>query len=219
MTKNVVAVIPVRKGSQRVKNKNFKKFGNKNLLYHKIITLKKIKSLKKIVVNTDSKHAINLAHNMKVDYFKREKYYASNECTNSEFWKYIADTTDASYIMFTNCTSPLITVNTYNKILRIFRKLKNKYDSFNTVTRVNDYLYSNNRPLNFCPSKTPNSQNLKPMFKLNFAINIISKKKMSKLRSVIGKKPYLYEIDEYEGFDIDTKIQFDFANLLFKQKI
>jgi CMP-N-acetylneuraminic acid synthetase len=38
----IVAVIPIRKGSQRVKNKNFKPFGNKNLLIHKIEMLKKL---------------------------------------------------------------------------------------------------------------------------------------------------------------------------------
>ena len=43
MNKNLVAVIPVRKGSQRVKNKNFKFFAGKNLLIHKIQVLKQIK--------------------------------------------------------------------------------------------------------------------------------------------------------------------------------
>ena len=43
MTKNLVAVVPVRKGSQRGKNKNFKPFCGKNLLIHKIEVLKKNK--------------------------------------------------------------------------------------------------------------------------------------------------------------------------------
>ena len=45
----LVAVIPVRKGSQRVKNKNFKPFGSKNLLIHKIETLKKLDFLDEII--------------------------------------------------------------------------------------------------------------------------------------------------------------------------
>ena len=51
--KKIVAVVPIRKGSQRVKNKNFKSFCGKNLLIHKIITLKKIKSLDDIIINTN----------------------------------------------------------------------------------------------------------------------------------------------------------------------
>ena len=43
MIKNLVAVVPVREGSQRVKNKNLRKFNKKNLLISKIEKLKKIK--------------------------------------------------------------------------------------------------------------------------------------------------------------------------------
>ena len=57
----LTAVIPVRKNSQRVKNKNFKKFNNKNLLIYKIEKLKKIKLFDQIIVNTDSNEAIKIA--------------------------------------------------------------------------------------------------------------------------------------------------------------
>ena len=52
--KELAAVVTVRKGSQRVKNKNFRPFAGKNLLELKIDTLKKIKSLDDIIINTDS---------------------------------------------------------------------------------------------------------------------------------------------------------------------
>ena len=38
--KSLVAVVPIRKGSQRVKRKNFRPFADKNLLIHKIEKLK-----------------------------------------------------------------------------------------------------------------------------------------------------------------------------------
>ena len=60
MTKNLVAVVPVRKGSQRVKNKNFKPFYGKNLLIHKIEVLKKINQINEIIINTDSDEAIKI---------------------------------------------------------------------------------------------------------------------------------------------------------------
>ena len=57
----IVAVVPVRKGSQRVKNKNFRTFGGKNLLIHKIEILKKLKFLDEIIINTNSDKAISIA--------------------------------------------------------------------------------------------------------------------------------------------------------------
>ena len=56
MKSKIVAIIPVRKNSQRVKNKNFKKFyKNKSLLEIKISQLKKIREFDKIVICSDSK--------------------------------------------------------------------------------------------------------------------------------------------------------------------
>ena len=64
--------------------------------------------------------------------------------------------------------------------------------------------------------KAPNSQNLPDIYRLNFAINILSRKTMIERMSVVGKKPYFYKLDEIEGFDIDTNFQFDYANYLHK---
>ena len=111
MKNHLTAVIPVRKGSQRVKNKSFRKFNKKSLLEYHIEKLKKITSIDEIVVNTDSAEAILLAKKMKVSYWKREKYYASSSCANSEFWKHIGETTDSEFIMFTNCTNPLVKIS------------------------------------------------------------------------------------------------------------
>ena len=51
MSSYLTAVIPVRKGSQRVEDKNLRLFNKKNLLTHKIEKLKKIKGIDKIVIN------------------------------------------------------------------------------------------------------------------------------------------------------------------------
>ena len=51
----IAAVVPVRKNSERLKNKNFLKFyKGKSLLEIKIQQLKKIKYIDRIVVSSDS---------------------------------------------------------------------------------------------------------------------------------------------------------------------
>ena len=58
MRDEIVAIIPIRKNSQRIKNKNFRKFfNNKSLLEIKIEQLKKVKLIDKMVVSSDSKKA------------------------------------------------------------------------------------------------------------------------------------------------------------------
>ena len=215
MTPNFVAVVPVRKGSQRVKNKNFKPFAGKNLLLHKIETLKQIPQIDEIIINTDSDQAIEIAKKCNVKFQKREEYFASSECTNSEFWKHIAENTNAKYIMFTNCTSPMIKKETFIKIIEKFRKMKNEYDSINTATELKEYLYKDNKPINFDPSNALNSQDLPEILKLNFAVSIISKDLMFEQKSILGKKPFLFKVDEFEGIDINTHMEFMFAEYLF----
>ena len=219
MIKQLSAVITVRKGSQRVKNKNFKKFAGKNLLIHKIEMLKKIRGIDEIIINTDSEKAINIAKKLNVNFFKREPYFASSKCPNSEFWSNIAQNTKSKYIMFTHCTNPLVKKNTYQKFLKIFKKFKYNYDSFNSVSEVKEFLIKQNKPINFNFSRAPNSQDLPDIIKLNFAISILSTKLMYKKKSLVGNKPYFIKLNTVEGFDINTPLEFKFAEHLFKKKV
>ena len=216
----LVAVVPIRKGSQRVKHKNFRPFAGKNLLIHKIRMLKKLDFIDEIIINTDSDKAISIAKKMDVKYFKRDNYFASSKCLNSEFWKNVADNTKSEFIMFTNCTSPLIELNTYKEIISYSKKFfkNNKFDSLNTVTEIREFLFKDNKPINFKLNKTPNSQNLPNIVKLNFAINILNTKQMSSGKSLIGKKPFLYKLNEIEGLDINSEYEFSFAEYLFKKR-
>ena len=213
----LVAVVPVRKGSQRVKNKNLRKFSDTNLLTFKIETLKKVKRINKIIINTDSEEAIEIAKKNNVDYKVREKYYASSECSNSEFWSHIAKQTKSDFILFTNCTSPLITVKTYNEIIDSFDISYPSHDSVNTVSAIKEFLYLNKTPLNFDPNKAPNSQDLPNVIKLNFAVNILQKETMFKKKSVVGYKPSFYTLNDIESLDIDTEDEFEYAEFLYEK--
>ena len=215
--KKIIAVVPVRKGSERVKNKNFKKFSNKNLLIYKILTLKKVKNLDDIIINTDSDKAISIAKKLGVSFFRREDYFASSECSNSDFWANVASSTNSKYILFTHCTNPMISFKTYEKTIKTFFSLNFKnFNSLNTVTDVKEFLFLKNKPLNFNPNKSPNSQNLPNIVKLNFAINILSTNYMKKNKTIIGNKPFFYNLDQIEGHDVNTEYEFKFAEYLFK---
>ena len=214
----ISTVITIRQGSQRVKNKNLKKFCKKNLLIYKIETLLRVKSVKKIVINTDSQEAIKIAKDFGVGYHLRDPYYASSQCPNNEFWGHIAENTKTDYILFTHCTNPMIKESTYEDFINLFVNKKDEYDSFNSVSEVKEFLILKNKSINFDFNKAPNSQNLPDIVKLNFAINILPTKLMSKKESLIGYKPYFYKLKEEEGLDINTNNDFAFAEFLFNKK-
>ena len=214
----ISTVITVRQGSQRVKNKNLKTFCKKNLLIYKIETLLKVKSIKKIIINTDSEEAIKIAKDFGVGFHLRDPYYASSQCPNNEFWGHIAENTKTEFILFTHCTNPMIKENTYEDFISLFVNKRDEYDSFNSVSEVKEFLILNKKPINFDINKAPNSQNLPDVIKLNFAINILPTKLMSKKESLIGYKPYFYKLKEEEGLDINTNNDFEFAEFLSNKK-
>lgn len=58
----ITAVIPIRVGSQRVKDKNLRPFANSNLMELKIRNLLQVPELNSIIVNTNSEEAIQIVN-------------------------------------------------------------------------------------------------------------------------------------------------------------
>ncbi len=59
----ITAVIPIRSGSQRVKDKNLRPFGDTTLMELKIKNLLQVPELDRVIVNTNSEEAINIVRN------------------------------------------------------------------------------------------------------------------------------------------------------------
>ena len=61
MRENIVAIIPARLRSKRIKGKNFKKFKGKPIISHTIRKLKKSKIFSRILVSSDSRKIIKIS--------------------------------------------------------------------------------------------------------------------------------------------------------------
>ena len=73
-------------------------------------------------------------------------------------------------------------------------------------------------PINYDLRHQPRSQDLPDIAALNFAINIIERDVMIENKNVVGVKPYIYVIDEVEATDIDTPLDFDFAEFVYRRQ-
>ena len=106
--KKITAIIPVRKGSVRVKNKNLKPFADTNLLEIKIKQLKQINFIDKIVVSSDCDKMLKIAVDYGVDIHRRDTYFASAKADNSEYFHNLAESIQGEYLMYSPVTCPLI---------------------------------------------------------------------------------------------------------------
>ena len=109
-------VVAVRKGSQRVPNKNIKPFGDTTLLDLKLQTLLKVSNLDEIIVNTDCDKMIEIGKSYGVKTQKRDEYFASSEASNSEFHGHIGETTDTDYIFLAPVCSPFISSKKHEEL-------------------------------------------------------------------------------------------------------
>jgi N-acylneuraminate cytidylyltransferase len=213
--KKLVVVIPMRAGSQRVKNKNFKPFASKSLFEHKIEQIKKL-PVDDIIINTDSEYAIEIAKKLGVGYHKREPYFASSECSNSEYHEFLARVTNAENIMIAQVTAPLISTESYLKAIDEF--YYNDCNSLMSVKVVKEFLWHDGKAINYDPLNAPNSQNLPEYLSPTFGLVIANREAMLKAKNMICSKPYFMKVSQEEAIDIDTQIDFEFAEFMFKKK-
>lgn len=220
----IVAVIPVRSGSQRIQNKNLRRFCNTTLLELKIQNLLRVPELDSIIVNTDSPEAINIVERWspfagggKLSFHKRESYYCSSQCSGSEFFCHIGKVTDTDLFVYTPCTSPFIKPETISQCIRAYMEHNRKYDCVSTVSIVKEFLWLNGRPINYDPFNAPNSQDLPNIVALNFGATVVSRDDLICNRNIIGKHPYFLPLSDIESVDIDTPLDFFVAESLYQR--
>lgn len=216
----IKALVAVRSGSVRVKNKNIRPFAGSTLLEVKLAQLKRIQSLDGIVVNSNDFQMLDIARNMGCETVLRDPYYASNSVSMSDVYKNMAENCECDTIAYINATNPLLEDETIERAIAEYKRLleSNQFDSLNSAHLIKEFLFKDNLPINYDLRHQPRSQDLPDIAALNFAINIISRERMIECKNVVGYHPNIYLIDEVEATDIDNPIDFEFAEFVYKRK-
>ncbi len=218
----IVAVIPVKEISERVKLKNIRKFnGNKSLLDILIDKLKKCKDISKIYISSNSTKIEKIAQKRKCFYLERDKNFCNNVTPWSEVINEVANSIpeeDNTILMWCHTTTPIF--DSYEKAIRIYKKNKKKFDGLVSVEKFKRFIVTEEKiPLNYAWGVWhPYSQNLKKLYSITGALFMMQIKQFKLNRYVISKNPYYLETSNFEGFDIDTMQEFKLAQLMFKNK-
>ena len=217
--------LPCRSSSQRVKNKNIKKFSNKKfgLFELKILQLILVKNIRNIIVSTNDKKIIRY---IKLKNFKKVilDVRPDNLCTSmtstDNLIKYVPKVVFSDHILWTHVTSPFFNENDYLKAIILYKKNLKKYDSLMGVTKIQDFIYNSKKPINYNKSKEkwPRTQTLKKWFVVNNTIFISSRKNYLRFRDRIGIKPKLMEIEKIKSFDVDWPEDFKIAEKIYETK-
>ena len=218
MSNNFVILIPARGGSQRISNKNIKSFANSSLLEIKLNQAKRVLGdLGDIILNTDSKEYLEKYSDLYDKGVLRPKIYGSSEIPMNDVYEYFADSLKKyENIVYMNPTSPLLKYSSLKLIFKFY--CESGFKPITTVTSHQEYLWMNNKPINYSPDYHPRSQDLPEFHTLNFAVSILKIKEMKKKRNIITESPEFFPLDNIEAFDIDEEWQFNLAENLFLSK-
>ena len=216
----ITAVIPIRTGSQRVKDKNLRPFANTTLMENKIDCLLKVPGLDEIIVNTNSEEAIEIVNRCYsgVKWHRREEYYASSRCSGSEFFRHLGEVTDTDIFVYAPCTSPFVKPETISKCIRQFLDHP-EYDCLATVSSVKEFMWLDGKAINYDPQHAPNTQNLPDIVALNFGVTVTTRKALIANSNIIGKNPQFVLTTDIEAIDIDTPLDFYIAEQIYQKLI
>ena len=218
----IVAVIPVKEHSERVPNKNIRKFYNTMSLLDILITkLKKCKEISKIYISSNSKKINNISKKNKCFYLERDLRYCNNVTSWSEVIFEVVNNipeNENTVLMWCHTTTPIF--DSYKNAISIYKNKKFKNDGLISVEKYKRFLISEKKkPINYSWGIWhPYSQDIDSVFSVTGALFMMKIKDFKKNRYVISKNPYFLETKNLEGIDIDTKDDFKLAQLLYRNK-
>ena len=231
----IIALIPARSGSERVKNKNILNFFGHPLLAYAINSAVKTNLFDKIIVSTDSNHYAKIANYYGAEIpFLRPKKISTSISSDYSWIKYTLSKLANKKIIFDyffilRPVNPFRTSKTIIRAWKFFRKKKNI--SLRAVELCDQHpakMWSlrkgfifplikgthKGQPLYSCQYKT-----LPKIYVQNASLEISKVNVLTKNKSIAGKKIIPFFTNKYEGLDINNFYDLYYAKYLVKKKI
>ena len=213
----IVAFVPMRHSSERVRGKNYRLFANKPLYHYIIESLLNCPQINQVCIDTDSPVIIEEVDKIfpTVKVLLRPEHMRDGAIPMNNVLLNSVSQISSDFYIQTHSTNPLLRPETISKAIDLFLKSPD-HDSLFTVTRLQTRLYdANGKAMNHDPNILLRTQDLPPVFEENSNFYIFSEKTLKEKNNRIGHNPLLFEIDRDEAWDIDEEIDFRVAEFLY----
>jgi CMP-N,N'-diacetyllegionaminic acid synthase len=216
----VIALIPAKKNSKRLSNKNLRKFKGKSLISLAIESTLKSNLISKLYVSSDSNKILDITKKLGADPIKRNKRLCQNSTTADEviydfIKKKLNHYNKDTVLIYLQPTSPLRNHIHLNKALNVFfRNKKKPLVSVNELTNKDfaKSYYIENNLLNALNKKftNKNDQQIPKIYSQNGAIYIFSFKSFLKNRSIPQINLLPFVMNKTDSLDINYKKDLNF---------
>jgi CMP-N-acetylneuraminic acid synthetase len=206
MNNNIVALLPLKANSARVRGKNFKDLAGKPLFRWILDNLLSIKDLSKVVINTDARNILKengLVESDRVVIRDRKLELCGDFVSMNRVLEDDIKAVPADLYLMTHTTNPLITTQTIEMAIKKYYEAENA-DSLFTVNRVQSRFYRRDlTPVNHDLNNLIRTQDIEPWFEENSCLYLFTRDSFTKTNARIGKHPIMFETPVLESIDID----------------
>jgi len=218
----IYCLIPARKGSKRIKNKNLILLDGEHLINHTIKHAIKSKLINSVFVSTNYKKIKEIVPKS-INVIKRPENISRDKSTTeqciSHFFLHLIKNKIKlpDLVVLLQCTSPYREKNDIDLAIKNFKR--NKLDSLFSACKNKNLFWildkKNLRPINYNPINRRREQEMKTQLIENGSIYIFNTKGFirhkSRLFGKVGfhimKRENSYQIDEYEDINLIKKLK------------
>ena len=216
----IVALLPMKANSERVKGKNFRDFGGKPLFKWVLDTLLSVAEIDLIVINTDARHILaehGLIDNERILIRDRNEEICGDLISMNLIIKDDIKNIDSDIYLMTHTTNPFLSRHSVEAAIEKFQiAVKSEgADSLFTVNKVQDRFYDIDvQPINHDPANLIRTQDLDPWYQENSNLYLFSKESFYKTDARIGANPTMLVTAPYESTDIDTPDDWELGEVM-----
>jgi len=216
MSLAVVAFVPMRHSSERVRGKNYRPFNGVPLFHRIVSTLLSVDRITTVVIDTDSPTVKDQAADAfpSVEVIDRPEHLLGGHVPMTDVLQHDAAQVPSEWYLQTHTTNPLLRASTIDAALDRMEQQIGDHDSLFSVTRLQTRLYAaDGSPINHDPKVLLRTQDLPPIYEENSNLYVFTAEQIAGGRRM-GDRPILFEIDPLEAVDIDEEPDFVLAEAL-----
>lgn len=213
----IVALLPMKANSERVKGKNFRDFCGKPLFRWILDTLLELPEIDNVIINTDARHILaenGLTDDKRVIIRDRKPEICGDLVSMNKILADDIANVDADIYLMTHVTNPLISAKTIRQTINDFQTAQEteKADSLFTVNKIQTRFYREDASaVNHDPDNLVRTQDLEPWYEENSNLYIFTQESFAKTNARIGKQPMMHTMSKLESIDIDEPEDWDMA--------
>ena len=215
----IIAMIPARMGSQRLKKKNLQKLDGVPLISHAIRKCIQAECFSEIWVNSENEQFGEIARSEGVLFHKRPAHLGDNSTTHEQFIHEFLLSHECDSIVQVHSIAPLLAASQVQEFTKFF--IHSNYDVMLSCIHDQIECAYQNKPINFTFNKKTNSQDLRPIQRITWSIT--GWKSMSFLQAFSAGKcaTYagnigFYPVNPISGHVIKTHQDLDIAEALLR---